>query len=124
MSGSSSQARTWEVRDDLIRDWLDTLDDDMVAQIAAAAEILEQEGPQLGRPLVDTIRGPRYKNLKELRPGSSGATEVRILFIFDPERRAILLLGGDKSGRWKTWYETSIPAAGRRYEQWCRDNLG
>lgn len=82
MSGSSSQARTWEVRDDLIRDWLDTLDDDTVAQIAAAAEILEQEGPQLGRPLVDTIRGSRYKNLKELRPGSSGATEVRILFIF------------------------------------------
>lgn len=28
-----------------------------------------------------------------------------------------MLLAGDKSGRWKTWYRTSIPIAEERYEE-------
>lgn len=51
-----------------------------------------------------------------LRPGSSGASEVRILFIFDPVRNAVLLIAGDKSGRWKEWYAEAIPAAEAAYE--------
>jgi hypothetical protein len=43
---------------------------------------------------------------------------VRILFVFDPERKAVLLVAGDKSGRWKDWYRTNIPVAEKRYEQW------
>jgi hypothetical protein len=60
------------------------------------------------------VRGVRY--LKELRPGSSGASEVRILFIFDPVRNAVLLVAGDKSGRWKEWYAEAIPTAEVLYE--------
>ena len=45
---------------------------------------LSRSGPVLGRPLVDTITGSKIKNLKELRPGSSGTSEIRILFVFDP----------------------------------------
>lgn len=55
---------------------------------------LSRSGPTLGRPLVDTITGSKIKNLKELRPGSSGVSEIRILFVFDPWRSAILLAAG------------------------------
>jgi len=56
--------------------------------------VLRDHGPALGRPLVDSVKGSRHKNMKELRPGSTGRTEVRVLFAFDPKRRAILLVGG------------------------------
>jgi len=75
--------------------------------VAEAIDRLMDEGPSLGRPLADRIAGSRLHNLKELRPGSSGASEVRILFIFDPVRNAVLLVAGDKSGRWED------PGAGR-----------
>lgn len=64
----------------------------------------------------DRIDGSRLHNLKELRPGSSGVSEVRILFIFDPVRNAVLLVAGDKAGRWKEWYAEAIPAAEAAYE--------
>jgi hypothetical protein len=71
--------------------------------------------PALGRPLVDRIEGSKVHNLKELRPGSSGGSEVRVLFVFDPDRRAVLLVGGDKAGNWRGWYPKNIPVAERRY---------
>ena len=74
-------------------------------------------GPGLGRPLVDSIVGSRHKNMKELRPGSSGRSEVRILFAFDPKSRAILLLAGDKQGAWAKWYRKTIPVADDRYDE-------
>ena len=58
---------------------------------------------------MDTLTGSRHKNLKELHPGSSGRSEIRILFAFDPRRQAILLVAGDKAGAWKKWYATNIP---------------
>jgi hypothetical protein len=58
----------------------------------------------------------KFHHMKELRPGSSGATEVRMLFAFDPQREAIFLIAGDKSGQWKTWYEKAIPIADQRFE--------
>lgn len=77
----------------------------------AAIEVLRDLGPQLGRPLVDTITASRHKNMKELRPGSSGRSELRILFVFDPERRAIMLVAGDKAGNWSRWYKKHLPLA-------------
>lgn len=58
--------------------------------------------------------------MKELRPGSSGRSEVRILFIFDPKRRAILLIAGDKQGQWQKWYRKNIPVADDRYDEHLR----
>jgi len=49
--------------------------------------------------------------MKELRPGSSGRTELRLLFAFDPQRRGIFLVAGDKAGNWQRWYEKNIPVA-------------
>ena len=107
-----------------VRDWLHTLrTGDPVTRllVAQAIDQLLDEGPQLGRPLVDRITGSRLHNLKELRPGSSGSSEVRILFIFDPVRNAVLLVAGDKSGRWKEWYREAIPAAETAYEAYLKE---
>lgn len=78
--------------------------------------ILERNGPAEGRPLVDTITASHIPNLKELRPGSTGHSEIRILFVFDPWRAAILLVAGDKAGNWERWYREAIPRAERLYE--------
>ncbi len=101
---------------DLVEDWLLSVDEETYDLIAAALAILKEHGPGLGRPLVDTIVGSRHGNMKELRPGSSGRSEVRILFVFDPRRRAILLVAGDKQGAWSRWYRTHIPIADDRYD--------
>jgi hypothetical protein len=55
--------------------------------------------------------------MKELRPGSSGRSELRILFAFDPQRRAIVLVAGDKAGIWKSWYRMNIPVADDRFDR-------
>ena len=82
---------------------------------------LSRSGPTLGRPLVDTITGSGIKNLKELRPGSSGTSEIRILFVFDPWRSAILLVAGDKAGKWTRWYAEAIRHAERLYEIYLKE---
>jgi len=86
--------------------------------VTAAINQLESDGPTLGRPLVDSIQDSKIHNMKELRPGSAGSTEVRVLFVFDPHRQAVLLVAGDKSGRWRGWYEENIPVAEQRYQRW------
>jgi putative transposase len=79
------------------------------------------EGPALGRPLVDRIRGSRIHHLKELRPGSAGRSEIRVLFAFDPTRSALLLLGGDKAGNWQRWYRQNIPIAEQLYLEYTSE---
>ncbi|MFJ6615224.1 type II toxin-antitoxin system RelE/ParE family toxin [Streptomyces sp. NPDC091289] len=100
------------------RSWLHQLrqhDRDTLIQVTAAINVLQREGPALGRPLVDRIVGSSLPNLKELRPGSSRASEVRILFVFDPARNAVILVGGDKAGQWSGWYRTAIKEAEAAY---------
>lgn len=97
--------------------WAERLDQADAEALLASIRVLREQGPTLGRPLVDTVKGSRHKNMKELRPGSTGRTEVRVLFAFDLERQAILLVGGDKSSDWKGWYETNIPVADDRFDE-------
>jgi hypothetical protein len=104
--------------------WLDNLqvtDAKTAGLVDDAIYALSRSGPTLGRPLVDTIADSKIKNLKELRPGSSGTSEVRILFVFDPWRSAILLVAGDKSGRWGRWYAEAIPRAEQLYEIYLKE---
>jgi len=74
--------------------------------------------------MVDTISASRIPNLKELRPGSSGQSELRILFVFDPARRAFLLVAGDKAGSWNRWYRKHIPVAEHRFQRWLDGEYG
>jgi hypothetical protein len=111
-------SEVWSVEyTDQFEAWWDDLRVDEQVAIAIAVEALEERGPALGRPFVDTIKGSRHPNMKELRP--RGET-MRILFAFDPHRSAILLIGGDKRDRWSEWYEEMIPVADRLYD----DHLG
>jgi hypothetical protein len=108
---------------DEVSEWLAALDGEdpqTVVLVVAAINVLRDEGPALGRPLVDTIKGSSIKNLKELRPGLSGSTEVRILFVFDPWRQAVLLVAGDKSTDWKGWYKKALKDAERLYAEHLR----
>jgi Phage derived protein Gp49-like (DUF891) len=59
--------------------------------------------------------------MKELRPPSSGRSEIRILLVFDPWRAAILLVAGDESGQWDKWYRTAIPRAERLYDDYLAE---
>lgn len=114
----------WSVDIELIAGWLASLDEDSQAQVVAGIEILEDQGPHLGRPLVDTVSTSRHKNMKELRPGSSGRSELRILFAFDPTRNAIMLVAGDKAGSWKRWYQRNIPVADDLFDDHLRTQKG
>jgi hypothetical protein len=58
--------------------------------------------------------------MKELRPGSSGRSELRILFAFDPQRSAILLIAGNKAGNWIRWYKKNIPLADDLFDDHLR----
>ena len=66
-------------------------------ELLAQAKVLEQFGPQAGRPRVDTLNGSKHANMKELRFDADGGV-WRVAFAFDPQREAILLVAGDKSG--------------------------
>jgi hypothetical protein len=58
--------------------------------------------------------------MKELRPGSRGRSELRTLFVFDPQRRGIVLVAVDKAGNWDRWYKQNIPVAEDRYAEHLR----
>jgi hypothetical protein len=112
----------WEIRvTDEILVWITTLDEKSKAQVVDAIDRLAEGGPGLGRPLVDRLEGSQVHNLKELRPGSAGRSEIRLLFVFDPWRSAILLVGGDKSGNWSDWYRQAIPRAEELYVEYVKE---
>jgi hypothetical protein len=90
-------------------------------QVAQAVAALREEGPALGRPPADRIQGSTIHHLKELRPGSAGRSEIRVLFAFDATRSALLLLGGDKAGSWQRWYRENIPIAEQLYLEYTTE---
>lgn len=106
----------WEVEfTEQFEDWWNTLSTDQQEALTARVSLLEEGGPGLGRPVVDTVASSRHSNMKELRASSDGA--LRVLFVFDPRRMAILLLGGNKSGQWDEWYRTAVPLADDLYDE-------
>jgi len=108
----------WEVEytDEFLL-WFEGLSDSEQEGISRVVEKLGRDEPGLGRPLVDTIRGSRFANMKELRPPEN----LRILFAFDPRRTAILLIGGNKTHQWIRWYEIIIPVADDLYEEYLAE---
>ena len=107
----------WDVdlHDEFVPEYLE-LQKDVQDELLAYVELLEQFGPQLGRPRVDTLNGSRHANMKELRFDASGGV-WRFAFAFDPKRRAIILCGGDKSGgSEKRFYRQLIHKADDRFD--------
>jgi hypothetical protein len=86
-------------------------------EILALSRVLQQFGPQLGRPRVDTLDGSRHVNMKELRFRAAGGEWWRVAFAFDPKRAAILLVAGDKSGgSQQRFYKQLIAKADKRFD--------
>ena len=86
-------------------------------ELIASLTPLQEFGPALGRPAVDTLNDSHYANMKELRFRADGGV-WRVAFAFDPRRNAILLVAGDKSGvSEKTFYKRLIDKADKRYKE-------
>jgi hypothetical protein len=89
---------------------------DVQDELLAHIELLERFGPQLGRPRADTLNGSRHPNMKELRFAAADGI-WRVAFAFDPNRKAILLVAGDKSGgSEKRFYRQLIEKADERFD--------
>lgn len=87
-------------------------------ELAAKIRLLQHFGPQLKRPHCDTLNGSRHANMKELR-FNAGSAAWRIAFAFDRRRRAIILVGGDKSGMSQAkFYRDLIRTADQRFDGW------
>ena len=91
------------------------LPEDVQDEVLAHGKLLEQFGPQLGRPRVDPLNDSRYANMKELRFDAADGV-WRFAFAFDPNRKAVILIGGDKSGvSEKRFYRQLIEKADQRF---------
>jgi hypothetical protein len=95
--------------------WFYDQDEELQDEIAANLKVLEEDGPMLGRPRVDAVKGSVFTNMKELRVQFQG-DPYRILFAFDPKRQALLLVGGCKVSD-KRWYKTNVPIADKRFKE-------
>lgn len=94
-------------------EWPEALQDELLAH----ARLLAEFGPNLGRPLVDSLKASRYANMKELRFDWLGGV-WRTAFAFDPRRQAILLAAGDKGGAdQRRFYHRLIARADERFSQ-------
>ena len=107
----------WEIiTSESYDDWLLEQTDDDIALIRSKVFLLSVHGPNLGRPYADTLKGSKkLANLKELR-AKTDVHEFRVAYIFDPERKGLLLVGGDKKGKnQRKFYKDLIREAEKIY---------
>jgi hypothetical protein len=110
----------WEVRFERnFEKELKQLDEDVRVELLAHAQVLEHRGPSLGRPLVDTLKGSAYQNMKELRFNVARGV-WRVAFAFDPDSKGLLLVAGNKVGLWgkdeEAFYRRLIEVADTRFK--------
>lgn len=94
-------------------EWILELSDSAKADILASIGLLEAVGPNLGYPHSSKINGSKYSHMRELRIQHRGKP-YRILYAYDPKRKAILLIGGNKAAD-KQWYKKFIAKADKLY---------
>jgi hypothetical protein len=112
----------WEIETtDEYDDWFLEQAENEQEAVRMKVELLTEYGPQLTRPHADTLKGSRLSNLKELRTQTENHV-LRVAFIFDEERKAVLLIGGDKKGKnEKRFYRNLIKDAEKIYRQYRDD---
>ena len=110
----------WDVEvTDEFKAWWSGLDEGEQASVSAVVKLLVEYGPNLPFPYSSKIHGSRHAAMRELRVQRQGRP-YRVLYIFDPRRTAILLLGGDKTGD-DRWYETNVPRADEIYDECLKE---
>ena len=108
---SPAPRRRRAIRTDEFQQWWQTLDAERQAKVDGAIRRVVAGGPTLKRPHVDVIHGSSLHKLKEARVDRG----IRVLFAFDSNGNAAILVGGDKTGKWNRWYSPNIPLAERLY---------
>lgn len=100
-----------------IDEWFARLRGEEQAEVIAKVELLKVLGPQLRRRHADTLGGSKHANMRELR-ADTGRHVLRVAYAFDPERNAVLLVGGDKAGvGQRRFYKQLIARAGAVYDR-------
>jgi len=106
----------WDVEYcEYFEDWWNELTESEQESIASIVGILEKQGPQIRYPYSSGVESSRHSHMRELRVQHEGRP-YRVLYAFDPRRCAILLLGGDKTGK-DRWYEENVPIADTLYDE-------
>lgn len=110
----------WEVEvTDEFKAWWNGLTEGEQMSVGTGVELLVEAGPNLSFPHSSKINGSRHSAMRELRVQHQGRP-YRVLYVFDPRRAAILLLGGDKTGD-DRWYERNVPLADRIYDEYLKE---
>ena len=113
---------SWEIQmSEQVAEFLEAQPIEVKERIDMVLTVLGSEGPNLGRPLADSIANSKIQNLKELRISSSSNSAIRILYCFTRSRVALLLVAGDKAGNWTNWYREAIESAEETYERFTQD---
>ena len=113
---------SWEVEfTDDFEAWWNALTESEQVSVDASVRLLERCGPMLPYPHSSAIRASRHGAMRELRVQHAGRP-LRVLYVFDPRRVAVLLLGGDKMGN-RRWYGETVPRADAMYDRHLRDLL-
>ena len=110
----------WEVEyTDEFGDWWTSLGEAQQDRITATVKLLAAQGPKLAFPHSSGINGSRHAHMRELRV-QSGGNPLRVFYAFDPRRAAILLIGGDKTGK-DRFYEEYVPLADDLYDAYLKE---
>jgi hypothetical protein len=113
----------WEVEfTNEFGDWWDGLTEQEQDDVDVTVGVLEHTGPTLTEPLSKVIKSSKhYPKMKELRISSTDGNRLRVFYAFDPRRTAIMLIGGNKTGRWKEFYDEYVPIADELYKEHLRE---
>lgn len=104
---------------DEFRDWFWSLPARTQRKVGFVVDLLVEQGVALGSPYSSEIKGSRHGGMRELRTTSAG-DYYRVLYIFDPERNAVLLVGGVKTGQGNSWYRPAITLADKIFDEYLR----
>ncbi|KJS18346.1 MAG: hypothetical protein VR78_05020 [Hoeflea sp. BRH_c9] len=105
---------------DFVPEWK-ALDMGLKEIVGEVLDHIQDDGPFLGRPEVDTLNGSDYANMKEIRV-KHFKTVWRFAFAFDPDQSAIILCGNDKQGmNEELFYKQLIAKADKRYASWLKE---
>lgn len=107
---------------DEFEEWWDGLTTGQQVSISASVKLLRALGPTLGFPHSSGIEQSKHTHMRELRIQHRG-NPFRVLYAFDPNRNALLLLGGDKTGN-DRWYKENVPKADKIYDDYLAEHFG